>query len=527
MNRRRRKIEFDWNDKYKELSNEIHCPIHIPSILPLFFKNKPYEKIKNLIKRKRVRPLINKNIKTPFSLSSNPFILSNWESKVITTYNKNSKSDTKTTLLKTIKIKIRPNKDQRDVIDNWINTSRYLYNKTVALMRTGYEPVSGCETKSRHVKDLFVPSQSNKQSDVSKELIQLQHQYKTSKTKDPELYNIIKDKKKELKIVEKTINDIIQKWELETPSKIRDQAIESYFDAQKTAKTNLRNKNIKNFTIGFKKKTDPNKCITLEKSLIKIIDDDDDENKGAIQIAPGFLKENKLFRMGKRSLKKYKNLVIKRNCKLVKQKNVYWLLIPTEREVIEPKKIPETYCGIDPGIRTFMTCFGNGVSTEYFSQTNMMDKINSRIDKLKSSKGVKKRYFNKLENRKSNLVKELHCKVINDILKNNDVIFYGDIKSHDIVKGNKNHTLNRNFNDLKFYKFKERLLFKATEKSKLVIMVPEHYTTKTCSFCGNTYEIKSSKVYDCVCCGMKMDRDLNSAKNMLLKGIINISDYIK
>jgi putative transposase len=174
-----------------------------------------------------------------------------------------------------------------------------------------------------------------------------------------------------------------------------------------------------------------------------------------------------------------------------------------------------------------MTCFGNGVSTEYFSQTNMMDKINSRIDKLKSSKGVKKRYFNKLENRKSNLVKELHCKVINDILKNNDVIFYGDIKSHDIVKGNKNHTLNRNFNDLKFYKFKERLLFKATEKSKLVIMVPEHYTTKTCSFCGNTYEIKSSKVYDCVCCGMKMDRDLNSAKNMLLKGIINISDYIK
>jgi hypothetical protein len=327
--------------------------------------------------------------------------------------------------LKTIKIKIRPNKDQRDVIDNWINTSRHLYNKTVALMRTGYEPVSGCETKSRHVKDLFVPSQSNKQSDVSKELIQLQHQYKTSKTKDPELYNNIKIMKNKLKSVEKTTNNIIQKWELKTPSKIRDQAIESYFDAQETAKTNLRNKNIKNFTIGFKKKTDPNKCITLEKSLIKIIDKD--ENNGAIQIAPDFLKKNKLFHMGKRSFKKYKNLVIKRNCKLVKQKNVYWLLIPIEREFLEPKKVPETYCGIDPGIRTFMTCFGNGLSTEYFSQTNMMDKINSRIDKLKSSKGVKKRYFNKLENRKSNLVKELHCKVINDILKNNDVIFYGDI----------------------------------------------------------------------------------------------------
>ena len=97
MNRRRRKTEFDWNDKYRELSNEIHSPIHIPSILPLFFKNKPYVKIKNVIKRKRTRPLINKNVKNPFSLSSNPFILSNWESKVITRISSTVSVCTKTT----------------------------------------------------------------------------------------------------------------------------------------------------------------------------------------------------------------------------------------------------------------------------------------------------------------------------------------------------------------------------------------------------------------------------------------------
>ncbi|KAJ3001699.1 UNVERIFIED_CONTAM: hypothetical protein HDU68_006710, partial [Siphonaria sp. JEL0065] len=43
----------------------------------------------------------------------------------------------------------------------------------------------------------------------------------------------------------------------------------------------------------------------------------------------------------------------------------------------------------------------------------------------------------------------------------NDVIFYGDFKSHGVVKNGVNKTLNQQINDLKFFQFKQRLLYKA------------------------------------------------------------------
>ena len=106
------------------------------------------------------------------------------------------------------------------------------------------------------------------------------------------------------------------------------------------------------------------------------------------------------------------------------------------------------------------------------------------------------------------------------ILDNNDVIFYGDIKSHDITKNTNNKSLKINLSDLKFYKFKTRLLYKAEIKNKKVLMVNENFTTQTCSFCGNINKPGCSKIYNCINCKNKIDRDINAAKNILMKGII-------
>ena len=91
---------------------------------------------------------------------------------------------------------------------------------------------------------------------------------------------------------------------------------------------------------------------------------------------------------------------------------------------------------------------------------------------MKKRKGICK-----CERKKENIVDELHWKTINDIISSNDVIFYGDIKSHNIVKKGKNKSLNRNFNDLKFYVFSERLLYKSSLNSKMVININEAFTT--------------------------------------------------
>jgi transposase len=81
--------------------------------------------------------------------------------------------------------------------------------------------------------------------------------------------------------------------------------------------------------------------------------------------------------------------------------------------------------------------------------------------------------------------------------------------------------INRACNDLKFYIFKERLLYKASTKNKYVICVNEAYTTQTCSYCDKINKPKASKIYYCSNYNIHMGRDVNAAKNILMKGIIS------
>jgi IS605 OrfB family transposase len=128
------------------------------------------------------------------------------------------------------------------------------------------------------------------------------------------------------------------------------------------------------------------------------------------------------------------------------------------------------------------------------------------MDSMKQTKGKRCRRccFRHIEKRKANLVDRLHWDFINDLLKDNDVIYLGDIKSHDIVRDGKNKYINREFNDLKFYKLKERFIYKASLLKKRVFFVLEHHTTKTCSGCGKLNQ--------------NAGRDVNASKNIKMKG---------
>ena len=150
-----------------------------------------------------------------------------------------------------------------------------------------------------------------------------------------------------------------------------------------------------------------------------------------------------------------------------------YLVIPTVTK--EKKKNPERVAGIDLGIRTFATVFSNTLENELTRETKvyeynhrmeLLKKLNEKMDFLKSIKKIQKRKMCKLEKKKKNLVDSLHWDFINDILKNNDIILLGLIKSHNIVKGGQNRKLNRDFCDLKFYLLRQRLLYKASITQK-------------------------------------------------------------
>ena len=60
----------------------------------------------------------------------------------------------------------------------------------------------------------------------------------------------------------------------------------------------------------------------------------------------------------------------------------------------------------------------------------------------------------------------------------------------------------------------------AEKYGSIFIDTDEGYTTKTCTNCGNQHPtLKGEKIYECPKCGIKIERDYNGARNILLKFI--------
>lgn len=183
------------------------------------------------------------------------------------------------------------------------------------------------------------------------------------------------EEKEKLKFIRKSLksskNEEICEWETNTPKEIRADAVNDVCKAYKTAKTNLKLGHIKKFTLGFRKKKDERKCLLLPLSFIK-------NNDVKLSIIPSLLKNESKFTLEKKKMKKHRNLVIEHDCRLVKQKNIFWIIIPIPVEITE-KRPPINYCGIDPGTKTFMTCFGNNGCIEYKHNDKTLQKLNKKV----------------------------------------------------------------------------------------------------------------------------------------------------
>ena len=69
------------------------------------------------------------------------------------------------------------------------------------------------------------------------------------------------------------------------------------------------------------------------------------------------------------------------------------------------------------------------------------------------------------------------------------------------------------------YRFRQRLIGKSLffPQTK-VIVTEEPYTSKTCGACGFVdYGLGSKKVFRCTECKVELDRDVNGARNVLLR----------
>ena len=78
---------------------------------------------------------------------------------------------------------------------------------------------------------------------------------------------------------------------------------------------------------------------------------------------------------------------------------------------------------------------------------------------------------------------------------------------------------------LRHYSFRLRLTEKCKQRGNELYFVDESYTSKTCTCCGQlNNSLGSNKVFNCKSCGLEIDRDINGARNILIKNWTHICE---
>ena len=204
----------------------------------------------------------------------------------------------------------------------------------------------------------------------------------------------------------------------------------------------------------------------------------------------------------------------------------FFLSILIEMEDAELKRFEHTnkQVGIDLGVKDFViTSDGEVFENKHFfkKEEKQIKKLQRQLSKkVKGSNNRKKvqiriaKLFERIMNKKDVYI---HY-VTNELLTYFDTIFMEDLNVQGMLK---NHHLAKAIQEVGFYKFKETLVNKALVNNKQVVFIDRFYpSSKTCSVCG--YKKRDLKLSDrewvCPQCGTKLDRDINAAMNILLEG---------
>jgi putative transposase len=194
---------------------------------------------------------------------------------------------------------------------------------------------------------------------------------------------------------------------------------------------------------------------------------------------------------------------------------------PILHEVVEP-------IGVDLGVKTFAV-LNDGTTIESpmpykkaktkLAKTqshNRHKQIGNRKLKIPTSNNAKK-YFKQLakkHNRVANVRQDFLHKTTTKLLKK-----YGHLKIENLnIKGMmSNHKLAGAMGDLGAYEFKRQLIYKAPWYATKVDIIDQWFpSSKTCSNCGclkSDLTLKD-RIFNCIDCGISLDRDLNAAINL-------------
>lgn len=164
-----------------------------------------------------------------------------------------------------------------------------------------------------------------------------------------------------------------------------------------------------------------------------------------------------------------------------------------------------------------------------------LDRIRSKRDKCKkksrryiSLSKVYKRVSQKKRNKQKDSLHKASHLIAHKLVERTVVI--GDLSQRQMVckeHKERNKQFNRSvFNDWGLYSFVQMLTYKCSLYGKELVLENERDTSKMCSGCGHLQKMPLWKrTYCCVECGLVMDRDENSAINILMRYLARLGPY--
>jgi putative transposase len=381
---------------------------------------------------------------------------------------------------------LNPSKEQEKILEEWSNTTRYVYNKCLDKIKT--DPKLNCRAGYKKLNKECITEKDN---------------------------NIIKPDQIH------TFDKFIYDWVLRTPKDIRNGALRDIKKGFVTAWANLKAGNITSFGLNFReKKSYKEQSMEVPRSAIKLVKSHG--NVTGFNIYKSYIPS--VIKVAKNSLKGINLETLTHDTRLKKENNEWFLCISYDTEG-NNTKIKEKTCALDPGIRKFQTIYSEDNVTIIEPDKKKIIRIYNTLDKFQELRDIKKirqRTYDKkrcrLQSKLSCYVDEMHYKTIAFLTKNYTSILLPSFESQDMVKSRKLHrTTKRDMMNFSFYKFQQRLVHKcALLKHCNVTIVNEAYTSQTCGHCGNLKKT-SNEIITCDKCNKTFDRDVNGARNIYLK----------
>jgi putative transposase len=221
-------------------------------------------------------------------------------------------------------------------------------------------------------------------------------------------------------------------------------------------------------------------------------------------------------KLGKIKWKKSRKLKGKLKSITIKYEGNNWycsVLVESNKE-IKPILDQNNTIGIDLGIKNFIITSNNEIFNLHPKLFEKEQKIDSEQKKLSKKKKGSKNRLKQIKKLRAAYTKIRFARIDNahkistSIAKKYSGVAIEDLNIKSMMK---NHNLSKKISRASWYQIIRLLDYKTN-----VVNVNRFYpSSKICSHCGNIQKIPLNiRTYDCINCGMSIDRDLNAAINI-------------